>query len=47
VTARDGWPSAIYGGKEGGKSRRLEEDKRGDLKGKGQVDKQNEGNLWW
>jgi hypothetical protein len=47
VTARDGWPSAIYGGKEGGKSRRLEEDKRRDSKEKGQVARQNEGNFWW
>jgi hypothetical protein len=47
VTAGDGWLSAIDGGKEGGKSRRLEKDKRGDLKEKEEVDRQNEGNFWW
>ncbi len=47
MTAGDGWPSAIYGGKESEKSRRLEEDKRGDSKEKEQVDRQNEGNFWW
>jgi hypothetical protein len=30
VAARDGWPSAIYGGKKGEKSSRLDEDKRWD-----------------
>jgi hypothetical protein len=46
VTVGDEWPSAIYGGKEGGKSRRLEEDKRGDSKEKQQIDMQKEGSFW-
>jgi len=34
VAAGDGWPSAIYGCKKGGKIRRLDEDKRWDSKEK-------------
>jgi hypothetical protein len=34
VAAEDGWPSAIHGCKEDGKSRKLDEDKRRDSKEK-------------
>jgi hypothetical protein len=34
VVAGEGWPSAIYGCKKGGKSRRLDKDKRWDSKEK-------------
>jgi hypothetical protein len=34
VVAGNGWPSTIYGCKKGGKSRRLDKDKRWDLKEK-------------
>jgi len=34
VAAEDGWRSVIHGCKDDGKNRRLDEDKRGDLKEK-------------
>jgi len=42
VVAENGWRSVIHGCKEDGKNRRLDEDKRRDLKEKREVSKVEE-----